>query len=457
MMEWYLKVFRQYADFGGRAGREEFWMFVLFNFLAVVALTIVDNLFGLTLKGVPYGALYCMYSVAAWSPALAVAVRRLHDSGKSGRWMWINLIPLAGQVWFLILMLAEGQPGVNPYGARPGVYDGFGAKRKNRSAAVALVFAAGLWFAVFLNGTLSLWLQQNAPGNHMIVWITQILLPCIIPVTALLLAGIALLREKDGTAVAATALLIASGILFLLSVYHVYGVVDMAEMLHEQGRYLLFLLFRLAWMILPVTFGIAGLALLQPGAKSGMLLRIAACLFLAVHAVQGIYHAAMAHGAHFYRDELPYEFARFFINHWTVVTPVAMLALAYALLPKKEKTVYVFELRDYDRMEPLSLSAAEMYAPDSLRATVRKRFSLPADQRTVLLSPGRWNAPAVTFHGNSCKMDGGDREMTARAAACLTALPECDGMNPMDIAEAVKNGRMIVAPNPGILLLCVTV
>ena len=81
-MKWYLKVFKQYADFGGRAQRKEFWYFVLFNFIAAVVAVIIDAATGLP----NYGPCYLTYILAAQLPALAVSVRRLHDVGKSGWW-----------------------------------------------------------------------------------------------------------------------------------------------------------------------------------------------------------------------------------------------------------------------------------------------------------------------------------------------------------------------------------
>jgi hypothetical protein len=306
-------------------------MFVLFNFIAVIAVMIADNVFGLTMKGIPYGALSCMYMVAAWPPVLALAVRRLHDTGKSGWWILINLIPLAGPVWFLVLTLTDGQPGANPYGASPKEHDGFGAKRKTRSAAVALIFAAGLLFIGFLNSAISFWLE----GTHVNMYFWTSILHDIIPVAALLVAGIALLRRKDRAAVAAIALLIASGLRLLLSVYSICDVIYHAEMLQEQGRYMTVMLFRLAWIIYPVTLGIAGLALLLPRVKLKIPLLIASCLFVLMCAVSRISIARIMHGAGLDLDNLLYEFAKFFINHLAILTPVAMLTLAYMLPGRK--------------------------------------------------------------------------------------------------------------------------
>ena len=112
-MKWYLKVWKQYADFKGRARRKEFWMFVLFNMIVVSAISIFDYiLFGSYV-------VYYIYALAAFIPSLAVGVRRLHDIGKSGWWMLISLIPLVGQIWFIVLMCQDSQQENNQYGENP--------------------------------------------------------------------------------------------------------------------------------------------------------------------------------------------------------------------------------------------------------------------------------------------------------------------------------------------------
>ena len=118
-MNWYLKVLKQYADFEGRARRTEYWMFVLFNVIFTVAAMILDNVLGLTIGDLPYGALYCLYVLVVFLPGLAVGVRRLHDIGKSGWMMLVALIPIVGGIWLLVLLATEGNPSANEYGANP--------------------------------------------------------------------------------------------------------------------------------------------------------------------------------------------------------------------------------------------------------------------------------------------------------------------------------------------------
>ncbi len=112
-MNHYLDCWKKYACFCGRARRKEYWMFILFNFLAAVVLNIVDDVSGMA------GVLGGLYSLAAFLPGLAVTARRLHDIGKSGWWMLISLVPLVGAIVLFVFLCTDGQPGENAYGANP--------------------------------------------------------------------------------------------------------------------------------------------------------------------------------------------------------------------------------------------------------------------------------------------------------------------------------------------------
>ena len=91
--------FSKYATFSGRASRSEYWFFFLFSFL-LSFIPIVNFIAGLALL----------------IPSLAVAVRRLHDIGKSGWWYLICLVPFVGGLVLLIFYLTPGQPTANEYG-----------------------------------------------------------------------------------------------------------------------------------------------------------------------------------------------------------------------------------------------------------------------------------------------------------------------------------------------------
>lgn len=118
-MKWYLKAFKNYANFNGRARRKEYWMFTLFNIIFLIIAAILDNAMGMTFGPVGYGILYALYALATLIPNLAVTVRRLHDTGKSGWMILVGIIPLIGGIWLLVLMCTDGNPGENKYGPNP--------------------------------------------------------------------------------------------------------------------------------------------------------------------------------------------------------------------------------------------------------------------------------------------------------------------------------------------------
>lgn len=118
-MRWYLEVLKKYVVFDGRARRKEYWMFVLFNVIFALIAMGLDNLLGITFNNIPYGYIYMLYILAVVLPGLAAGVRRLHDVGKSGWWLFISLIPFVGQIWLLVLLATEGQSGQNQYGLDP--------------------------------------------------------------------------------------------------------------------------------------------------------------------------------------------------------------------------------------------------------------------------------------------------------------------------------------------------
>jgi uncharacterized membrane protein YhaH (DUF805 family) len=119
-MQWYLKVLRQYADFAGRARRTEFWMFTLFSLIISIVLGVLDSLLGTTfVAGTTSGWLGLLYGLAVLLPSLGVSVRRLHDTGRSGLWVLIGLVPIVGAIVLIVFCATEGNPGPNSYGPDP--------------------------------------------------------------------------------------------------------------------------------------------------------------------------------------------------------------------------------------------------------------------------------------------------------------------------------------------------
>lgn len=117
-MQWYLEVLRKYAVFSGRARRREFWMFALFNFLISLVLAIVDAIIG-TDYGRGGGLLQTIYGLAVLIPSIAVGIRRLHDTDRSGWWILIALVPCVGFIVLLIFYIQHGTRGANRFGPDP--------------------------------------------------------------------------------------------------------------------------------------------------------------------------------------------------------------------------------------------------------------------------------------------------------------------------------------------------
>ncbi|MEU6174192.1 DUF805 domain-containing protein [Streptantibioticus parmotrematis] len=113
-MQWYLQALRSYADFSGRARRKEYWLFALFNFL------ILAVLYGVSLAvAKPIAILGVVYELGVLVPSLAVIWRRLHDTGRSGGWFFISLVPLVGGIILLVFVCSDSQAGANQYGPNP--------------------------------------------------------------------------------------------------------------------------------------------------------------------------------------------------------------------------------------------------------------------------------------------------------------------------------------------------
>ena len=105
-MHWFIDPIKNhYADFNGRIGRQEFWMFILFSFLLNVILEVID-----------IEVLAMVVSLALFVPNIALASRRLHDTGRSGWWQLLWLIPIIGWIILIVWLATKTSPAVNQYG-----------------------------------------------------------------------------------------------------------------------------------------------------------------------------------------------------------------------------------------------------------------------------------------------------------------------------------------------------
>lgn len=112
------RAFSRYFNFSARASRSEYWFFVLFNF-------IVGGIFsGFAYFSTDAGEIVTsIYSIAVIIPGLALAVRRLHDTGRGGGWIFIGLIPLVGTIILIIFFCQQSEPTPNRFGSVPNLVE----------------------------------------------------------------------------------------------------------------------------------------------------------------------------------------------------------------------------------------------------------------------------------------------------------------------------------------------
>lgn len=118
-MNWFLIAIKKYATFSGRAQRAEYWYFILFYILILFALSFVDGITGSFSSTDGIGLLGGLFTLALFVPSIAVGVRRLHDTGRTGWWLLIALVPLVGAIVLLVFTVQDSQPGENIYGPNP--------------------------------------------------------------------------------------------------------------------------------------------------------------------------------------------------------------------------------------------------------------------------------------------------------------------------------------------------
>lgn len=111
-MNWYMAVLKNYAVFHGRARRKEYWMFFLVNMVIAVLLELLDAALGTMFIGM-------VYSLLVLIPGVAVTIRRLHDTGRSGWWFLVLFVPVIGVLVMLIFTLFDSEEGDNRYGPNP--------------------------------------------------------------------------------------------------------------------------------------------------------------------------------------------------------------------------------------------------------------------------------------------------------------------------------------------------
>ena len=117
-MKWYIEALKKYAVFSGRSRRREYWFFFLGNLIISLVLGFAEAVLGL-FPGSEESILGMIYGLAVLIPGLAVGVRRLHDTDRSGLWLLIGLIPLLGIIVLLVFLVQDSNPGDNRFGPNP--------------------------------------------------------------------------------------------------------------------------------------------------------------------------------------------------------------------------------------------------------------------------------------------------------------------------------------------------
>ena len=110
---------KKYACFSGRARRQEYWLFFLFNIIAAIIVGVISSVLVSVTNVTAFAYLGTIYDLAVLIPGLAVLFRRLHDTGRSGWWWLIGFIPLIGIIVLIVFCCLDSQPGENKYGPNP--------------------------------------------------------------------------------------------------------------------------------------------------------------------------------------------------------------------------------------------------------------------------------------------------------------------------------------------------
>ena len=112
-IDYYIKAWKNYTNFSGRARRKEFWYVFIINLLISLVLGVFQETF---LRAIA-SLVSIIYSLAFILPGIALSIRRLHDTGRSGWWLLIGFVPIIGVIVLIVFFASDSQPGPNQYSA----------------------------------------------------------------------------------------------------------------------------------------------------------------------------------------------------------------------------------------------------------------------------------------------------------------------------------------------------
>ena len=112
ILDWFKKCLRNYSNFSGRARRKEYWYFVLVQMGLLFIAMVLDSI----IFDAETGLFYIVVVLGLFLPSLAVTVRRLHDTSRSGWWFFISILPLIGSIILLVFLASDTKPESNQWG-----------------------------------------------------------------------------------------------------------------------------------------------------------------------------------------------------------------------------------------------------------------------------------------------------------------------------------------------------
>jgi len=329
-MKWFIKAFRQYADFSDRASRQEVWMFVVFNLLFAMAWAFVAGL----LTGLLGGSfnqesrlmfmykLIAIYYAVTTVPAMAVGVRRLHDTGRSGWWMLVSLIPFVGGIWLIVLMCLDGSAGDNRYGSPPDGTTGNVPKYDLRQKALMWLTA----FAVFsiymcLLNLVDVFSNRWYTGTDQLNMLLTLLGNFLVSVSFIIM-GIAFLQKRDYSRTVGGWIIAAYVIRLILDIWRVTQMPGISLKMAFVPHIMLLLVYLLYGRLL--------LAKNRRLTRANYVLMAASgCEIIVYHVSIFLSHGFMSPG--------------FFVNQPTLIVPLSLLVYATANCVVAEKK---FEYND---------------------------------------------------------------------------------------------------------------